>query len=99
MLIISSREFRQNQKKYFEKADIEKHKKTGDRAVLKKIDTLLKELMKHPTTGTDQPKMLIHILAGLYSRRINKKHRLVYSVDEQIVTVYVLSAWSHYGDK
>jgi len=55
--------------------------------------------MEHPITGTGQPEMLKHDLAGLYSRRINKKHRLVYSIKEQIVLVYVLSAWSHYGDK
>ena len=80
-------------------ADIEKHKKSGDKAVLKKIEKLLNELMEHPTTGTGQPEMLKHDLAGLYSRRINKKHRLVYSIDEQVITVHVLSAWSHYGDK
>ena len=80
-------------------ADIEKHKKSGDKATLRKIQKLLNELMEHPTTGTGQPEMLKHDLAGLYSRRINKKHRLVYSIKEQIVTVYVLSAWSHYGDK
>ena len=79
--------------------DIEKHKKSGDKATLRKIKKLLNELMEHPTTGTGQPEMLKHDLAGLYSRRINKKHRLVYSIKEQIVTVYVLSAWSHYGDK
>jgi toxin YoeB len=80
-------------------ADLEKHKKSGDKVVLKKIKKLLHELMEHPTTGTGQPEMLKHHLAGLYSRRINNKHRLVYSVDEQVVTVYVLSAWSHYGNK
>lgn len=79
--------------------DIEKHKKSGDKSVLKKIEKLLNELMEHPTTGTGQPEILKHDLAGLYSRRINKKHRLVYSIKEQIVTVYVLSAWSHYDDK
>jgi toxin YoeB len=72
--------------------DIEKHKKSGDKAVLKKIEKLLNELMEYPTTGTGQPEMLKHELAGLYSRRINKKHRLVYSIDDQIITVYVLSA-------
>jgi len=80
-------------------ADIEKHKKSGDKPTLKKIEKLLNELMEHPITGTGQPEMLKHDLAGLYSRRINKKHRLVYSINEQIITVYVLSAWSHYGDK
>ena len=79
--------------------DIERHKKTGDKPVLKKLEKLLNELMEHPTTGTGQPEKLKHDLAGLYSRRINKKHRLVYSIKKQVVTVYVLSAWSHYGDK
>jgi toxin YoeB len=79
--------------------DIEKHKKAGDKSVLKKIERLLNELMEHPTTGTGQPEKLKHELAGLYSRRINRKHRLIYSINEQVVTVYVLSAWSHYGDK
>jgi toxin YoeB len=79
--------------------DIEKHKKSGDKPTLRKIEKLLNELMEHPTKGTGQPEMLKHDLAGLYARRINKKHRLVYSIYEQVVKVYVLSAWSHYGDK
>ena len=79
--------------------DLERHKKSGDKPTLRKIEKLLNELMEHPTKGTGQPEMLKHDLAGLYSRRINKKHRLVYSINEQVVTVYVLSAWSHYGDK
>ena len=79
--------------------DIQKHKKAGDKSTLKKIEKLLNELMEHPTRGTGQPEMLKHNLAGLYSRRINKKHRLVYSINEKVVRIYVLSAWSHYGDK
>ena len=79
--------------------DIEKHKKAGDQSALKKIQRLLNELREHPETGTGQPEKLKHDLAGLYSRRINRKHRLVYSIKEEIVTVYVLSAHSHYGDK
>lgn len=79
--------------------DIEKHKKSGDQSVLKKIQQLLNELREHPTTGTGQPERLKYGLAGLYSRKINRKHRLVYSIKEEVVTVYVLGAWSHYGDK
>ena len=79
--------------------DIEKHKRSGDKATLKKIEKLLNELMEHPTVGTGQPEKLKHDLAGLYSRRINRKHRLIYSINEMIVTVNVLGAWSHYGDK
>ena len=79
--------------------DIEKHKKSGDKAVLKKIEQLLNELMEHPTTGTGQPEVLKYNLAGLFSRRINKKHRIVYSIKEKLITVHVLSAWGHYADK
>ncbi len=79
--------------------DIERHKKSGDRATIKKIEKLLNELKEHPTTGIGQPEKLKHDLAGLYSRRINKKHRLVYPIDERIVTVHIASAWAHYGDK
>lgn len=79
--------------------DIERHKKSGDKATVKKIEKLLNELKEHPTTGTGQPEKLKHDLEGLYSRRINKKHRLVYSINEQVVSVNILSAWGHYGDK
>lgn len=34
--------------------------------------------------------------SGMYSRRINAKHRFVYTVDEEAHTVKVLSMWSHY---
>lgn len=79
--------------------DIDKHKKSGDKAILKKINKLLNELKEHPMTGTGQPELLKHNLQGLYSRRINKKHRLIYSVKSKKVTVFVLSAYSHYSDK
>ena len=55
--------------------------------------------MEHPTTGTGQPEALKHNLSGLYSRRINQKHRLIYSINEHLVTIYILSAYAHYGDK
>jgi Txe/YoeB family toxin of toxin-antitoxin system len=35
-------------------------------------------------------------LKGYYSRRINIKHRLVYSVDDLTKTIKIVSVWSHY---
>ncbi len=35
-------------------------------------------------------------LYGLYSRRINRQHRLVYEVFEKEQTIKVISLWSHY---
>lgn len=39
---------------------------------------------------------LLGSLSGLYSRRINIKHRLVYEVYESEGVIKILSLWSHY---
>ncbi|HPX05436.1 MAG: Txe/YoeB family addiction module toxin [Bacteroidales bacterium] len=80
-------------------ADIEKHRKVGDKAVLKKIATLLNEIKENPTEGTGRIELMKYGLAGKFSRRINHKHRLVYTIEEDIITVHVLSLWGHYEDK
>jgi len=43
-----------------------------------------------------RPEKLKHELARLYSRRITAKHRLVYKIEEEIVTVIVVGAYGHY---
>ncbi len=74
--------------------DIEFHKKSGNKAILKKILKLLEELTEAPYTGTGKPEPLKYNLTGLWSRRINKEHRLVYEVtDENII---ILSLKGHY---
>ena len=52
--------------------DLDKHKKSGDQVIIKKINLLLNELLEHPRIGTGQPEMLKHDLQGIYPRRINK---------------------------
>lgn len=74
--------------------DIAKHKKSGNKIVLNKILTLLDELTEHPFTGTGKPEQLKHDFSGYWSRRINKEHRLIYSVLEDVV--YINSAFGHY---
>lgn len=74
-------------------------KKTGDRIAFDKIQKILLELREHPATGTGQVEQLKGNLAGLWSRRINKQHRLIYSIHEEIVTVEVVSVRGHYGQK
>ena len=79
--------------------DIEYHKKSGEKKLLQKIEVLLEELRVHPKTGTGQPEKLKYDLEGFYSRRINRKHRLVYEIKDEIITVIILNAYSHYRDK
>lgn len=76
--------------------DIAYLKKTGNKAVMNKLQTLLLELMEHPTTGTGKPEMLKGDLSGLYSRRIDKKNRLIYSIDGDKLLVIVVGAAGHY---
>ena len=75
--------------------DIEFHKKSGNKAVIKKLLTLLEELAEHPFTGTGKPEALKYDLTGLWSRRINHEHRLVYEVIGNTIVVIVASK-GHY---
>jgi toxin YoeB len=63
---------------------------------IKKLKSLLAELQEHPRTGTGQVELLKHYKEETWSRRINKEHRLVYRIHEDIVEVLVLSAYGHY---
>ncbi len=75
---------------------IKKHRKSGDKSSVLKIEKILVELTIHPETGTGKPERLKHELSGYWSRRINQKDRMVYSIDRDIVTVEVVSAMGHY---
>jgi Txe/YoeB family toxin of toxin-antitoxin system len=61
-----------------------------------KTKQLLEVLINNPFQNPPSYEKLIDDLAGFYSRRINRQHRLVYRVDESAHTVYVDSMWSHY---
>ena len=68
-------------------------------SAFKKALKLLEELIDHPTTGTGKPKQLSGDCAGQWSRRITDKHRLVYTVNDNEITVLVLTTYGHYDDK
>lgn len=78
------------------KKDIAKHYKSGSKTSIKKLEIILKELANTPYQGTGKPEALKHQLTGYWSRRINKKDRLIYKVHEEKVTVIILSAIGHY---
>jgi len=79
--------------------DLQAHFKSGNKPVIKKIEKILLELTQTPYEGEGRPEQLKHDFSGYWSRRINQKDRLVYRVEEQVVTVFVISAIGHYSDK
>lgn len=65
--------------------------RVGNITILKRITNLLRDISAHPFTGIGKPEPLKHDLAGLWSRRINREHRIVYSVkDDRVVYVFTL---------
>ena len=87
--------------KFEEKAvkDLAKLKKAGNKAAIVKIEKLLIEMIEYPTTGTGHVEALKGNLSGYWSRRIDKFNRIIYTVEEEVVTVTIISAKGHYGDK
>ena len=77
-------------------ADREWWKQNGDDATKRKIKQLLNEMEQHPRTGTGKPELLSRDLKGVWSRRINKKDRILYEIHDNIVLVLVLSMRGHY---
>lgn len=73
--------------------DLEFWKQT-DRKKLAKIIRLLSSIQETPYRGIGKPEPLRHELSGCWSRRIDKKHRVVYKVAGDAVVI--LSCRYHY---
>ena len=70
------------------------HWQQTDRKLLKRINDLIKEIVRTPFEGTGKPEPLRHALGGYWSRRINDEHRLVYKVEGD--SVLIAQARYHY---
>lgn len=75
------------------------HFRSGNKSSIRKIEQIFHELSINPYEGTGNPEPLKYHLTGYWSRRINKKDRIIYKVYEDRVVVLVISAIGHYGDK
>jgi toxin YoeB len=54
------------------------------------------DLSVHPETGIGKPEKLNFSFSRYWSRQITKKDRLIYKIDNHIVTVTVIKAMGHY---
>ncbi len=70
------------------------HWQAADRAKLKRINSLTEATLRDPSVGIGKPEALKHALAGLWSRRIDSEHRLVYTVVEN--DLVIIQARFHY---
>lgn len=66
----------------------------NDRRMARKINSLIKDCTVNPSAGTGKPEPLKYDLAGFWSRRIDREHRLVYRVEGE--ELQILSCRYHY---
>ena len=66
-----------------------------DKKTLRRINRLIEDVMRSPFEGIGQPEALRENLSGFWSRRIDRTHRLVYSVDD--AQVCIVACRYHYN--
>jgi len=59
----------------------------NDKAGLKRINLLIRDTQRNPFSGLGKPEPLKHNLSGFWSRRISGEHRLVYTVDGDVLQI------------
>jgi len=81
---------------YTQKAliDLELWRKSGNKAIQKKISEILESIQQSPFEGIGKPEALKYELAGKWSRRISSEHRVIYQVQGD--KIFILSLYGHY---
>ena len=64
-----------------------------------KAKALIEVIKENPYQQPPRYEKLVGDLEGLYSRRINIRHRLVYEVFESEKIIKIISLWTHYGEQ
>ena len=69
---------------------------TQDKKLLKRINSLIKDIQRNTYEGIGKPEPLKGDLSGWWSRRIDDTHRIVYR--EQDGNIIIASCYGHYTD-
>ncbi|OUS00665.1 toxin YoeB [Gammaproteobacteria bacterium 42_54_T18] len=59
----------------------------SDKKLLKRVNSLIKEIQRDPFEGIGKPEPLKHALSGYWSRRINDEHRIVYRIKDDSLLI------------
>ncbi len=88
-----------NGKKYtikFSKQAEKDKKKLKNSGLDKNCKVILNMMSKDPFCYPPSYEKLCGELTGLYSRRINRQHRIVYEVSEKTGEIHIIRMWTHY---
>ena len=59
-----------------------------NKKIADKINSLIKDISRTPFSGLGKPEPLKYDLAGFWSRRIDREHRLVYRIEDHNILIY-----------
>jgi len=59
----------------------------ADPKLLRRINELIKDILRSPFQGIGKPEALKFGLAGYWSRRIDREHRIVYKIDSNFLII------------
>ncbi|MFR9501002.1 MAG: Txe/YoeB family addiction module toxin [Rikenellaceae bacterium] len=62
---------------------MKRHAKSGNKNIIRKIESLLNELSEHPRSGTGKPEQLKGFEVETWSRRLDNRHRLIYEINDE----------------
>ena len=68
-----------------------------DKKKVRRINELIKDIMRTPYQGLGKPEPLIYLYSGCWSRRIDGEHRLIYHISKDELNV--LKCRFHYNEK
>jgi len=68
----------------------------NDRTSYVKCFDLVREVAKNPRAGTGKPERLRYFEQEVYSRRVNQKDRMVYTIYEKLQEIDISSFRGHY---
>ena len=66
-----------------------------DKNTFKRINQLIEDIDRNGNEGLGRPEQLKHEFSGLWSRRIDEEHRLVYKLTE--TEIIIIQCRSHYS--
>jgi toxin YoeB len=69
---------------------LEYWKKSGNKGIQKKIQSLIEDIIKTPFEGIGKPEALKYELSGSWSRRISDEHRIVYEIIDDVLEIQSL---------
>jgi toxin YoeB len=65
-----------------------------DKKILKRVNALIQDIQRSPSSGIGKPEPLKHGLSGYWSRRINDEHRIVYKATDD--SIFIAQVRYHY---